>query len=675
MTASASSSLSTSPNGVSTDSAELTTLGARWNIRRLVCWSHDGRRRDLELVPGALNIITGNSHTGKSALAELIDYAMGSSECNLPGRVYDASSWVGVVWESGATQCLVCRRLPERENRQRGTDDFHYEVGANLSLPENAGTLQRTHGRDQMLRRFEALLGIGDLKTEVFGSPTNPAVRVSFRNAMPYLLQDGGHIISYTHLLRGLDTQQRQHLIDTLPYYLGIVDESTVQRETELRRVRAEIAAGERREAERQAVLGRSSATARALLREATDAGLLAVAPPEDAPPQVVTEALAAAASLPAGVPETFASDAALAQLYERERELVARGSTLRTRAEATRRMLDDAGDFQAATDTQRQRLQLVEVLPDTTEGTCPLCVQPLGERVESPGAVRSAVARIRRELDEVKRERPKLDATLAELESERAALAAELATVRGGVADAVRAADARQQVATLDRQRVHVAGRISLYLQTAAAVESPTTAPGDLDALKERAAELESEINTEAKLEALGVARTRIGVLATDIASRLPFEDRYSGGTIDVNLRTFGVSVTTRQQREEMRSIGSDENVLTLHIAVLLALHRVFAERRRPVPGFLLLDQLSRPYYPPTGDDTEEEVDSSQLEVVPLKRYFDAFFDEVERGEGLQVLVLEHAYFADDARFRGATRERWVRGAALIPADWPERQ
>jgi hypothetical protein len=231
-----------------------------------------------------------------------------------------------------------------------------------------------------------------------------------------------------------------------------------------------------------------------------------------------------------------------------------------------------------------------------------------------------------------------------------------------------------RQQVATLDRQRVHVAGRISLYLQTAAPTEQASAPPVNLDALRARAAALEAQINTEAKLEALTVARTRIGALATEISRDLPFEERYAGSTIDVNLRTFGVSVTTKRQREEMRSIGSDENVLTLHVSVLLAFHRIFAERQRPVPGFLLLDQLSRPYYPPTGNDTEEQVDSSQLEVVPLKRYFDALFSEVARGEGLQVLVLEHAYFADDERYKNATRERWVSGNALIPADWPER-
>jgi hypothetical protein len=59
----------------------------RWNILALVLYSHDGRRRDVNLRAGAVNIITGASHSGKSALAEIIDYCMGSSECHLPGLV------------------------------------------------------------------------------------------------------------------------------------------------------------------------------------------------------------------------------------------------------------------------------------------------------------------------------------------------------------------------------------------------------------------------------------------------------------------------------------------------------------------------------------------------------------------------------------------------------------
>src|SRR5829696_8391262 len=163
----------------------------RWNLLALYCYSHDRQRRDVVLVPGAVNITTDHSRTGKSALAELIDYVMGSQDCNLPGRVFDASTWVAVLWSDGQTQCFIARRVPDR--RPRGTDDFVYGVGAPVDVAATAAELTRALGRDQMLIRFESLLGIGDVHTEVFGADRRP-VRVSFRNAMPYLLQDQSHM-------------------------------------------------------------------------------------------------------------------------------------------------------------------------------------------------------------------------------------------------------------------------------------------------------------------------------------------------------------------------------------------------------------------------------------------------------------------------------------------------
>lgn len=642
----------------------------RWNLLALYCYSHDGRRRDVRLLPGAVNIITGHSRTGKSALADLIDYVMGSSECNLPGRVFDASAWVALLWSDGQTECFIARRVPNR--RPRGTDDFAYRIGAPVDVPASAAALARDVGRDQMLSRFESLLGIGDVKTEVFGAERSP-VRVSFRNAMPYLLQDASHINSRTSLLRGMDTQQRQHLLDTLPYYLGVVDETTVARQARLRVLRAEIAGIERREGERRAIAGEAGTMARVLLTEAVEVGLTEPVP-ADADAAVVYEALRVSAMPPPNTPELFTSDAALAALYERQQSLSERGSLLRRRIEATRRALGEAEEFSGTSDVQRQRLAVVDLLPDADDGTCPLCVQPLGARVEGPAAVRQAVARVRQELADVSRERPKLDAELANLEAERATVARMLQEVRTAIAEAVRAADERGRLTRLDGQRLLVRGRISLYLQTAAPPSEGSPREDPAAALRSEAEALAAELDPEARRDALDVARTRLSALATEIAADLPLEPAYIGQPIDVNLRTLAVSIVTAREREDMRAIGSDENCQTLHVAVLLALHRMFYERRRPVPGFLLFDQLSRPYYPPTGEDEEAELTGDQPEVASLRTYFSALFDEVARGEGLQVLVLEHAYFSDDARFRAATRERWIAGERLIPADWPDR-
>jgi hypothetical protein len=53
-------------------------------IRSIHIYSHDGQRRDLQFKVDGLNVITGRSSTGKSALSEIIEYCMGRSTFNVP---------------------------------------------------------------------------------------------------------------------------------------------------------------------------------------------------------------------------------------------------------------------------------------------------------------------------------------------------------------------------------------------------------------------------------------------------------------------------------------------------------------------------------------------------------------------------------------------------------------
>jgi DNA repair ATPase RecN len=53
-------------------------------IKSIHIYSHDGQRRDLQFNVDGLNVITGRSSTGKSALSEIIEYCMGRSTFNVP---------------------------------------------------------------------------------------------------------------------------------------------------------------------------------------------------------------------------------------------------------------------------------------------------------------------------------------------------------------------------------------------------------------------------------------------------------------------------------------------------------------------------------------------------------------------------------------------------------------
>lgn len=73
-------------------------------ILDIVLYSINGDRRVLSLRPGELNIITGDSKTGKSALISIVDYCLGSSACAVPeGIIRKNVAWYGVRFTDGSS--------------------------------------------------------------------------------------------------------------------------------------------------------------------------------------------------------------------------------------------------------------------------------------------------------------------------------------------------------------------------------------------------------------------------------------------------------------------------------------------------------------------------------------------------------------------------------------------
>jgi hypothetical protein len=63
-------------------------------IRSIVVYSHDDQVRTVDFVLGALNIVSGKSKTGKSALLDIVDYCWGRAECTIAeGEIRRKASW------------------------------------------------------------------------------------------------------------------------------------------------------------------------------------------------------------------------------------------------------------------------------------------------------------------------------------------------------------------------------------------------------------------------------------------------------------------------------------------------------------------------------------------------------------------------------------------------------
>lgn len=646
----------------------------RWNIGKIILYSHHGQKREIDFKLEDVNIITGDSQTGKSAIPEIIDYVMGSSECHIPSFVRGCLSWVALLWVKGETQFIIYRKIPK--STARSSREMHYEVGRTLKIVNSAEEIVSSTNLEGVLGVFERLLGIGDVKQEAFGA-LRERNRITIRNTIPFILQDDDVIISKNTLLRGTNNERRQSVIDSIPYYLGIVDEDTLGKEIELRRLRKKIKRLEKEDVENRQLQGIEGVRARNLIHRATQLGLCNLSSYDIKNEEINFLLYNISKWNPQQKNST--EDDKLTFLYKKLRSEQDAIYSLKRKINSAKSSVEIADEFGETANKQKRRLEVIKILKNVKEPySCPLCEHELQYDNQTVITINNTISRISKDLLNVERERPRLDNYITELNEKLESMEEGYRLTQSEISAIVEENESTASELDLNARRNRLIGSIELYLDAVNYLENSADRIDyvDISNIEERIAELSEQINTDAKKESMESVERRISSIATSIISKLPFEERYNNSPVYLNLREVKTGFSLPTRIEYMRDVGSDENYLSLHVSAILALHRHFAELNRPVPGVILFDQLSRPYFPPEEEPNEIEIEEEKdNERAALLQYFDVLFNEVNREESLQIIVLEHAYFKNNERYKKSVLQRWKKNAnGLIPKGWPEK-
>lgn len=71
-------------------------------ISKIVLYKDGEHRRIVPFAKGKVNIIVGDSKTGKSALIDIVDYCLGSGSCHIAsGVIRDNVNWFAVEVDFG----------------------------------------------------------------------------------------------------------------------------------------------------------------------------------------------------------------------------------------------------------------------------------------------------------------------------------------------------------------------------------------------------------------------------------------------------------------------------------------------------------------------------------------------------------------------------------------------
>src|SRR5258708_3646357 len=133
----------------------------RFHLKNLVLWPRSDTRdpRVLAFQEGALNVITGASKTGKSAVIPIIDYCLGSERCAIPVEtIRDACAWFGVVVVTSEGEKLLARREP---GQQQSTGDMFLLEALSVSVPR--AIPQKNTTVESVKQMLDRLAGLSDL--------------------------------------------------------------------------------------------------------------------------------------------------------------------------------------------------------------------------------------------------------------------------------------------------------------------------------------------------------------------------------------------------------------------------------------------------------------------------------------------------------------------------------
>ncbi|GHF98206.1 DUF3732 domain-containing protein [Streptomyces hydrogenans] len=620
--------------------------------------------------PGGLNIVTGDSRRGKSALLTIIDYCLASSEYPVKsGKVRDYVGTYAITLVKPGQQLFVARRAPEAKKSVSTVMCVLSQAPG--SPPPPLDDLRFVTPREVAKDILSDFCGIDrNIRVPAVGRAT--LIAPSVRHALFFCFQAQNEVANEDVLFHSQGKEWRPNTIrGVIPYFLGATDREQALLRSRLRLARKDLSDHEAKLAAAR-VLAPAAGQAQALLTEAIEARLVRPDTSRETTAEGVLRLLRQPLLQRGPQAGPDSTDDPISDLRNRRTGLRSHANRARARIADLKTTLAENGDFTDQANEQRARLATLGLLkrdPTYPYGAhCPVCAGPVTPAHVTAAALAMELEHLQSDLHAIGRDTPAIERMISEEEGQLQEIRSRLARNQEEINEVTAAFRALDHEPDDARRAAIVQGRISLYLDTAAQLAIGPRVEDRTEELRIRIAELETLLSEDTQGDRLTSFLSLINQEIRSKAQELELEHSSSMLRLDVNRLT--VVADTPDGAIPLKDMGSGDNHLGYHVATLLSLHEWFAENGNPVPGVLILDQPSQVYFPP--DHVGEEVLESDDRIL-LLNIFKAIHRTLRRLDGrLQVIVMEHADLEDPA-FSDHVEHRWRRrdGQALVPAAW----
>lgn len=572
-----------------------------------------------------LNIITGRSSTGKSAIIELFDYCTGSADNTIPSGVITGNARLYfVVLYKNDTQLVIAREQTKR------TRKLFFKIEPQDLEIDN---LNSSYFGDEYyidINTFKEELGhffgieISNMD-ETDNSINRKAVKKghpSFRNMISFMLQHQNLVANKHSLFYRFDEKEkRERVIYEFKIFAGLVDQQyyTLSQELEEYKIKLDKFQNDKNRFETNK---KDKCTYLDELKEAyyTISGNELFSGIDsmhmlDAP-QIYLDKLKALPIVVNEDSEQYKNQ--YTELVRKKNLLLAQKRDITLKLEKVISSIEYAKSYAETIDRYNP---IKEAIKSNSE--CPFCHNQNGGIVTEFNQLIASVNWLNSEL----RKSPmRIDSFLPkkyEYEKELQEINQQIRLVNNEISKINEINKSLENDRSLEEQSL----KIKLQIENELEWSRDKSISFDEDKfkdIKKRIEEIEEVLqktyNVEHKLKE---AESFINRTMNDIGCKLDFEASYQPINLCFDIHTFELyHLKDNNTKVYLRSMGSGANWLYSHICLFLAILKYFASLgdKALVPSILFLDQPSQVYFPATVDVSEDGFDAKGLKKLENK-------------------------------------------------------
>lgn len=636
-------------------------------IKDIVIFNKNGEKRVVPLEQG-VNIITGESKTGKSALVEIIDYCLCSTRCTIPkGKITEFAYLYSLVMAIGDNTYVIARYNWNDGGKMhfiKEKEDFELEK-LELSYFMEKSQLLCKDVKDEI----EYALGL--LITNMAKDAEQQGKKASLRNMVSYLFQHQNLMASkFALFYRFSDFYKRKDVIDQFPVFAGMISQEYYSDLIQLNTLKDQL----KQKYKKQKANEKSTAYIKerlstllldyfALLEQDFDENIS------------VQKMLKIASDLPEFDDTQLYGESKITERYS---ELNDELEDLRNKE---REILLKIHDIDSASGTGSSFVHMLKDLKqqtsvagiETDQYTCPLCGHECQEITENDSKLIEATEWLDSELRITEKYTADFSEDVRKLREEHSKI--EIKDVWKQIKTIEQKFISTKELASKKEKVNYAKARIELYIEMSRSGIFEDV-DKDIEKLKEKISILEEKIRGFDVNKKMIKAEAFLSDNMNHLSQTLDFEEEYRPINLNFGLTDGSFDIYQHQKNNEivhLYEMGSGANWVSCHIALFLSfLHYFAGQENSPMLLTMFFDQPSQVYFP-QGDDKNDVITQADLKAV--NKMYTTIFDEmklIEKETGIlpQIIIVDHVdgnNLECKGEFNEYVRCNWRNGKALI--------